>query len=231
MGRFKDYFKRYIPVATIVAIVLALVYAFMPEAILGEDPEAASEFQAETIESVATPQRGDANANVVAEKNAQAVTAAVASLKTEKVVPASASEREPETASEPAPTSPYVALLDRISADDVDILVRLTYHESRGEGGAAVVETVFNRMLDDEFPDSVYDVVYQKNQFEPAQGLYSWPIKEPEAYANCERIVSEVMDPYYEPVLPSYYLYFNNFGADSDDYCWLGGNVFYGYPT
>ena len=109
--------------------------------------------------------------------------------------------------------------------------MRLTYHESRGEGGAAVVETVFNRMLDDEFPDSVYDVVYQKNQFEPAQGLYSWLIKEPEAYANCERIVSEVMDPYYEPVLPSYYLYFNNFGADSDDYCWLGGNVFYGYST
>ena len=114
------------PVATAIAIILALVYAFMSEAILGEDPKVTSEYRAETIESVATPQRGDANVDVVAEKNAKAVTAAVASLKTEKVIPASASEREPETVSEPAPTSPYVALLDRISADDVDILVRPT---------------------------------------------------------------------------------------------------------
>ena len=123
----------------------------------------------------------------------------------------------------------YAGIVPSISDSDRDILVRLVYHESRGIGGEAVMETVLNRMLDDEFPDTVEGVVYQKNQFEPAKGLYTYPIKEPDSYALCEEVVEKVLSADYEPILPSYYLYFNNFGADSNDYEWHGGNVFYGY--
>ena len=134
--------------------------------------------------------------------------------------------------SQPEPSSPYAAILNQISADDRDILVRLTYHESRGKGGHAVIETVLNRMLDSRFPNTVQGVVYQKNQFEPAKGLYSWEIKEPEAFAKCKEEVAEVLSSDYQPILPSYYVYFNNFGAgDTEDYCWLGGNVFFGEYT
>lgn len=125
----------------------------------------------------------------------------------------------------------YAGIIPSISDSDRDILVRLVYHESRGIGGEAVMETVLNRMLDDEFPDTVEGVVYQKNQFEPAKGLYTYPIKEPDSYALCEEVVEKVLSADYGPILPSYYLYFNNFGADSDDYEWHGGNVFYGYPA
>lgn len=153
------------------------------------------------------------------------------------------SQAEPEATEETeteVPTQPvkepdyhnrYAGIVPSISDSDRDILVRLVYHESRGIGGEAVMETVLNRMLDDEFPDTVEGVVYQKNQFEPAKGLYTYPIKEPDSYALCEEVVEKVLSADYEPILPSYYLYFNNFGADSNDYEWHGGNVFYGYPA
>lgn len=128
-------------------------------------------------------------------------------------------------------TSPYADLLGDIDENDRETFARLIYHESRGEGGEAVAEVVLNRMLDDSFPDTFQGVVYERNQFEPADILYTAPINEPEAFDDCERIVEEVLDPNYERTLPEYYLFFNSIGPDSDDYCWLGGNVFYGYPN
>lgn len=141
------------------------------------------------------------------------------------------SQTEPETVTESMYHNRYAGIAQSITASDKDILVRLVYHESRGKGGEAVVETVFNRMLDKDFPDTLYDVVYQRNQFEPASGLYSWPINEPDSYAKCEEVVAKVLSADYEPILPSYYLYFNNFEPGSSDYIWLGGNVFYGFPS
>lgn len=123
----------------------------------------------------------------------------------------------------------YAAIVGTITDDERDMLTRLVYHESRGDGGEYVMEVVLNRMLDDEFPDDVTDVVYQKNQFSPAQGLYSYPINEPDAFALCQDIVDEVLSPDYQPQLPAYYLYFNSIAPESDDYVWKGGNVFYGY--
>ena len=142
-------------------------------------------------------------------------------------------EPEPEPAQpEPAKTkatSPYYDLVSQLSDEDVDILTRLVYHESRGEGGLAVIEVVFNRMLDKRFPNTLQGVVYAKNQFEPAPNLYTWSIKEPAAYAKCEQEVKEAMSPDYQPILPSYYVFFNNYSAGkTEDYCWQGGNVFFG---
>lgn len=55
-----------------------------------------------------------------------------------------------------------------LSDEEVDLLARIIWLEARGEcfeGQQAVAEVVFNRMLSDAFPDSLYDVIYQKGQF------------------------------------------------------------------
>lgn len=136
---------------------------------------------------------------------------------------------EEEPAIEPVSVNRYSDVVPTITDDERDMLVRLVYHESRGIGGEYVMEVVLNRMLDDEFPSDVSDVVYQRNQFSPASGLYSYPINEPDAFALCQEIVETVLSPDYQPELPSYYLYFNSIGPNSEDYVWKGGNVFYGY--
>ena len=124
--------------------------------------------------------------------------------------------------------SPYAGLLSRISAKDRDVLARLTYHESRGNGGKAVVEVVLNRVMDARFPNTVQGVVYQAGQFTPASKLYSAAINEPGAFSTCQRIVDEVLSPNYARVLPGHYLYFNAASPGTGDYRWMGGNVFYG---
>lgn len=79
---------------------------------------------------------------------------------------------------EPKPTQP-VAYNVRTTNDktilknsDFDLLARLVTAESKGEpftGQIAVAEVVLNRMTSEEFPNSLSDVIYQTNQFEPVQ--------------------------------------------------------------
>lgn len=58
-----------------------------------------------------------------------------------------------------------------LTDDDLETLARLVWLEARGEpfdGQRAVVEVVLNRILSPSFPDTVEEVVYQRNQFSPA---------------------------------------------------------------
>ena len=78
---------------------------------------------------------------------------------------------EPET--EPAA---YQEIAEVITDDEIEMLARLLYLEARNqpiEGQRAVIEVVFNRLLSDEFQDTLYDVVYAKNQFSPARLISS----------------------------------------------------------
>ncbi|WP_280768825.1 cell wall hydrolase [Salipaludibacillus daqingensis] len=57
-----------------------------------------------------------------------------------------------------------------LSSSERDLLERLVHAEARGqeyEGKVAVAEVVFNRVDSSDFPDSVYEVITQKRQFEP----------------------------------------------------------------
>lgn len=57
-----------------------------------------------------------------------------------------------------------------VTQDEIDLLERLVYCEARGEseqGQIAIVNVIFNRLNDDEFPNTITDVIYQKNQFSP----------------------------------------------------------------
>ena len=55
-----------------------------------------------------------------------------------------------------------------ISDKDIDLIALVTMAEAEGEceeGKRLVIDTILNRMDSDHFPDTIYDVVYQKNQF------------------------------------------------------------------
>lgn len=68
--------------------------------------------------------------------------------------------------------NPYDSI--EVTEDDINLLSKLVYCESRGEsieGQRAVVEVVLNRCLDSDFPNTINDVIYQKKQFSTAKML------------------------------------------------------------
>lgn len=57
-----------------------------------------------------------------------------------------------------------------LSEAEIDLLAIITMAEAEGEseyGKRLVIDTILNRVDSDEFPDDIYSVVYQRNQFEP----------------------------------------------------------------
>lgn len=77
-------------------------------------------------------------------------------------------EETPEPEPEPAA---YQEIADVITDDEIEMLARLLFLEAGNqsiEGQRAVIEVVFNRLLSDEFPNTLNDVVYAENQFSPA---------------------------------------------------------------
>ena len=64
-----------------------------------------------------------------------------------------------------------------LTEEEIDLLAKILWVEARGEseeGQKAVVEVVFNRMVSSEFPDTLYDVLSQK---QPVQ-FASWKQKD-----------------------------------------------------
>lgn len=54
----------------------------------------------------------------------------------------------------------------QLSEEEIDLLAKIVWVESRGEseeGQRAVVEVIFNRIASDKFPNTLYDVLSQKN--------------------------------------------------------------------
>lgn len=64
----------------------------------------------------------------------------------------------------------------QLTEEEIDLLARILWVEARGEseaGQKAVVEVIFNRMISKDFPDTLYDVLSQKN---PTQ-FASWKLR------------------------------------------------------
>ena len=60
-----------------------------------------------------------------------------------------------------------------LSADDAYLLVKIAMAEAGCEdieGKALVIRVVLNRVRSDKFPDTIEEVIYQKNQFSPVSG-------------------------------------------------------------
>jgi len=59
-----------------------------------------------------------------------------------------------------------------ITKKEKNLLARLVHAEAKGEpydGKVAVAHVVLNRLDHEEFPDTVKEVIYEKNAFEPVQ--------------------------------------------------------------
>lgn len=75
-----------------------------------------------------------------------------------------------ETSAEPEETVEPVGPL--ASEEDIELLALLAMAEAEGEseeGQRLVIDVVLNRVDDPHFPDTIYEVVYQENQF---SGMY-----------------------------------------------------------
>lgn len=64
----------------------------------------------------------------------------------------------------------------QLTEEEIELLANILWIEARGEseaGQRAVVEVIFNRMISEDFPDTLYDVLSQKN---PTQ-FASWKLR------------------------------------------------------
>ena len=64
-----------------------------------------------------------------------------------------------------------ISSVDLITMDDAVLIAKLVLAEAEGEsemGKRLVIDTVLNRLESEDFPNTVYDVVYQPYHYDPA---------------------------------------------------------------
>lgn len=102
----------------------------------------------------------------------------------------------PTAEPQPTPEPTYTSIIHSYDWDGEDerMLAKIAMAEAEGEsveGKALVILVVLNRVWSDEFPDSIEEVIFQKNQFSPvAEGGRYWTT-EPDA--GCYEALELVM--------------------------------------
>lgn len=128
---------------------------------------------------------------------------------------------------DPAPTPESKKPVDRyseitMSDEELDELAEIIYHEARGEsfeGQQAVAEVVFNRVIADNFPDTVHEVIHQKKQFSTARLLgTAEPLQE-----QYDAINAALYGP---TILPADVVFFSRDGENDKVWGSIGGHVF-----
>ena len=124
-----------------------------------------------------------------------------------------------QTVDEPAY---YETIGNSITQAEIDMLASITYLEAGNQsmaGKRAVVEVVLNRVLSDQFPATIEEVLYQKGQFTPAARISSTTGGE-EEYAAVE----QVLQCRY-PILEGERLFFST-SPQKKDYIRIGDHYF-----
>lgn len=84
---------------------------------------------------------------------------------------------------------------ESVDRNDLEVLSKIVHAEAKGEpyeGKVAVAEVVMNRVEDENFPDTVKDVVYQEGQFQPvANGAINNTPSEEAIKASKEVLMSD----------------------------------------
>lgn len=65
-------------------------------------------------------------------------------------------------------TEESTEIIEEMSKEDVELIALVTMTEAEGEceeGKRLVIDTILNRVDSEHFPDTVYEVIYQPNQF------------------------------------------------------------------
>ena len=109
-----------------------------------------------------------------------------------------------------------------LSLDDKELLARMVWVEARGEsfeGQQAIAEIVLNRLVADNFPNTLKGVIYAANQFKSTQFLED---AEPTRtqYEAVERALS---GPY---VLPMDVVFFARYAVNDNIWGKIGGHTF-----
>lgn len=104
-------------------------------------------------------------------------------------------EPEPEITKEPIIHNDDSLIKSRDwDVDDPYLLAKIAMAEAEGEdveGKALVILVVLNRVWTDEFPGTIHDVIYQKNQFSPiANGRFDRVEPDDECYEALEMVMS-----------------------------------------
>lgn len=109
-----------------------------------------------------------------------------------------------------------------LTVEDRKLLAQVIWVEAQGEcaeGQQAVAEVVFNRMLSDEFGDTVNDVIYGKDAFRSVP--YLEDAKPTQAqYEAIDRAL------YGTPVLDQNVFYFATYATNSNVYKQIGNHIF-----
>lgn len=116
-----------------------------------------------------------------------------------------------------------------ITPDDIVFLACLAWREARGEGLLGmrlVIEVVFNRVLSDKFPNTIYDVLYQPGQFAPSGGALELnDITPTEAQYEAVRLaITET------PILEPDVVFFATTPLYGEIFLHVGGHYFTRYP-
>lgn len=103
--------------------------------------------------------------------------------------------QEPEITKEPVIETTNNSLIQSKDwdAEDSYLLAKIAMAEAEGEdveGKALVILVVLNRVWTDEFPGTIHDVIYQKNQFSPiSNGRFNRVEPDDECYEALEMVM------------------------------------------
>lgn len=116
-----------------------------------------------------------------------------------------------------------------ITPEDIELLACLAWREARGEGLLGmrlVIEVVFNRVLSDKFPNTIYDVLYQPGQFAPDYGVPELDEITPteEQYEAVWLAITET------PILEPDVVFFATTPLYGEIFLHVGGHYFTRYP-
>lgn len=135
--------------------------------------------KAQERESIAESIAESSKAERIAKESKEAVKKTTATLRTEAERPTEKPKPEteapkPEDKPTEAPAEPKPTEAPQpseLTTDDLHLLGALCYCEagSRYENCLPVAITIMNRVRSSRFPNSVYDVIYQKGQYSPAK--------------------------------------------------------------
>jgi N-acetylmuramoyl-L-alanine amidase len=116
-----------------------------------------------------------------------------------------------------------------ITPEDIELLARLAWREARGEGLLGmrlVIEVVFNRVLSDMFPNTIYDVLYQPGQFAPSGAALELSDITPgeDQYEAVRLAITET------PILEPDVVFFATTPLYGEIFLHVGGHYFTRYP-
>lgn len=118
----------------------------------------------------------------------------------------------------------YQSIAESITQEEIDFVAQVTQLESGNQsltGQKAVVEVIFNRVLDDQFPNTIYEVLSQDEQFSTWRNRSNAEPTE-QVYEAIRQVLNES-----ETVLDKDVLFFSTTGFKGrQTYEKIGGHVF-----